>query len=102
MDLLDFIFPKKCIGCGISGLYLCSSCIKKAPFTKTVCPYCYKPSIDGVTHIKCQKKFGLDGLVSIWEYGGVIKSAILATKYKYATLVGKELSDYFYIGKAEF
>lgn len=96
MDLLDIVFPKKCIGCGTNGMYLCGKCVNKVPFAKTVCPYCFKSSIDGVTHSKCQKKFGLDGLISVWEYDGVVKGAILATKYKYATLVGKELSEYFY------
>ena len=68
----------------------------KAKVAKIICPYCYKPSIDGFTHYKCGKKYGIDGLLSVWEYDGVIKKALLATKYKYATSVGSELSEYFY------
>lgn len=39
-------------------------------------------------------KFRLNGLYSIWEYESVIRKAILALKYKYATEIGKEISDY--------
>lgn len=92
MDLLNLIFPKTCLGCGREGKYLCDTCLEKLKILKPVCPYCEKLSIDGFTHIKCHKVYGLDGLTSIWDYEGAIKKAILAFKYKYATEVGKELN----------
>lgn len=67
----------------------------KVKLTKPICPYCEKASVDGLTHIKCTRKLGLDGLVSIWEYEGVIRKAILALKYKYSLEVGSELSSVF-------
>jgi ComF family protein len=36
----------------------------------------------------------MDRLISIWEYKAVVRKAILGLKYKYATDVSKELSDY--------
>lgn len=96
MGIIDFVFPKICIGCGIEGKYLCQNCISKAKFMQPICPYCKHPSIDGVTHINCKKKLGLDGLVSVWGYEGVIRKAILALKYKYATEIGKEISEYLF------
>ncbi len=95
MSILDFVFPKTCLGCGKEGKYICSNCIAKVPVLKSVCPYCEKPSIDGLTHVKCQREYGLDGLTSIWDYEGVIRKAILALKFKYSTEVGKELSVVF-------
>ena len=92
MSLLDLIFPKTCLGCGQDGNYICESCLLKVRVLKPACPYCEKASIDGFTHTKCKKKYGLDGLTSIWKYEGVIKKAILALKFKYATEVGKELT----------
>lgn len=89
------IFPKICLGCSREGKYLCGVCIDKAPRAKAICPYCKHPSIDGVTHVNCAKKYGLDGLISIWEYEGIIRKAILTLKYKYATEIGKELSKCF-------
>ncbi|HKC05005.1 MAG TPA: ComF family protein [Patescibacteria group bacterium] len=95
MGLIDLIFPKTCLGCGRNGKYLCDVCLGSLKILKPVCPYCEKPSIDGFTHTKCQKKYGLDGLTSIWDYEGAIKKAILAFKYKYSTEVGKELGESF-------
>lgn len=95
MGILDLIFPKTCLGCGKEGGYICQDCLAKVRLAKPICPYCEKASIDGFTHIKCAKKLGLDGLTAIWEYEGVIRKAILSLKYKYATLVGQELTDLF-------
>lgn len=94
MGLLDIVFPKNCLGCGKEGGYICSKCVEKASLSKQICPYCYKESIDGVTHTKCVKKNGLDGVVSLWRYEGVIRKALIILKYKYATEVGRELVSY--------
>lgn len=94
MGILDLVFPKTCLGCGSEGRYICRACIGKVPHAQPICPYCKHPSIDGATHINCLKKLGIDGLTSIWKYEGVVKKAILALKYKYATEIGKEISEY--------
>lgn len=95
MSILDLVFPKTCLGCSSDGKYLCSDCVKKAIPAKPLCPYCMRPSIDGATHAKCQKKYSLDGLISIWKYQGAIRKAVLSLKYKYSTEVGRELTDCF-------
>jgi ComF family protein len=94
MGLLDLIFPKTCLGCGREGRYLCPICVDKIPRAPAICPYCQHPSIDGATHINCQRELSLDGLTSIWKYTGLIRKAIVALKYKYATEIGKEISEY--------
>jgi competence protein ComFC len=95
MGLLDLVFPKTCLGCGRSGRYLCDKCLGELKLLKPVCPYCERPSIDGFTHTKCSRVYGLDGLTSVWDYEGAVKKAILALKYKYSTEVGKELAESF-------
>lgn len=98
MNILDLVFPKKCLECGLpaqagkEGRYICFSCLSKVKLAKPICPECEKPSVDGVVHFKCKRKLGLDGLISIWEYDGVIRRAILALKYKFALEIAKELS----------
>lgn len=94
MGILDLVFPKTCLSCGSEGRYICRDCMGKVPHAQPICPYCKHPSIDGATHINCLKKLGIDGLTSIWKYEGVVKKAILALKYKYATEIGKEISEY--------
>lgn len=36
----------------------------------------------------------MDGLISVWDYEGIVRRAILSLKYKYATEVGRELTGY--------
>jgi len=91
VNLADLLFPKSCITCNRQGQYLCKECLNKIGLAKPICPYCQKPSIDGFTHIKCQKVFGLDGVTSVWNYEGIIRKSILSLKYKYATQIGEEL-----------
>ncbi len=93
MGILDLVFPKTCLICGKSGRYICRKCLRKVSYAKQLCPACNKPSIDGVVHIKCKTAWGLDGVVCIWAYGGVVRKAILTLKYKYSSDVAKELAS---------
>jgi competence protein ComFC len=94
MGIIDIIFPKSCLGCGAAGLYLCKNCISKVLEQTQTCIYCKKPSIDGLTHTKCSGEHSLMGVTTLWKYSGVIKKAIHSMKYKYATTIGEELSEY--------
>ncbi|KKQ52965.1 hypothetical protein A2865_01975 [Candidatus Woesebacteria bacterium RIFCSPHIGHO2_01_FULL_39_17] len=97
MDLISLIFPKTCLGCGREGKYICRLCIDRIPFLKQLCPYCEKAALDGVTHSKCLKKLRLNGVFSVWAYEGVVRTAILKLKYKFAKEIAKELSEYMAI-----
>ncbi len=95
MAILDLIFPKTCLGCGKSETYICRNCLKKVQILVSSCPYCERPSLYGFTHKGCRRPQGLDGLVSVWKYQGIIKKAVLSLKYKYSTEVGKELTEIY-------
>lgn len=70
MNLMDFIFPKKCLECGEFGKYICESCLTKI------------------------SKSGWYGKsYAIFRYEGVIRKAIIALKYKYSTEIAKELAQ---------
>jgi competence protein ComFC len=73
---------------------MCEECAGKVRFSRPICPMCEKPSIDGFAHTKCRKKYGMDGLVSIWDYDGVVRRAIIALKYRYARDLETELISY--------
>lgn len=94
MALVDILFPKTCLECKKPGEYVCSNCVLKVKHSKPICPICKKASIDGITHVKCKKPQGLDGLTSVWEYRGVIRKALLGLKYKFAKEISEELADY--------
>ena len=94
MSIADLLFPKKCLECGREGSYICASCIAKLKTLSQVCIECGRPSIDGMTHVACKRPLGLDGLIFIWPYGGVVRKALLALKYKYAKQIAEELAQY--------
>lgn len=93
MRLTDILFPKFCLECKTNGRYLCPKCIKKVGFASGVCPMCTRPSIDGMTHTKCKKPFGMDGLIIVWKYKGVVKKCILKLKYQFAWDISEELAN---------
>lgn len=92
MGILDLIFPRKCLGCKTSGSYLCPSCLNRVRIKKALCPLCGRASIDGMTHTKCKKRYGLDGLVSAWEHKGAARQAIAGLKYRFAREIADELA----------
>lgn len=81
--LLDLVYPKYCIGCKKLGEYLCPNCFANIKFsTRNICAKCQRPSIDGLTHPKCQNPYMIDGIVAGVEYRGIIKKLIYQMKYK--------------------
>jgi competence protein ComFC len=90
VKLLDLLFPKQCLGCGKCGQYLCERCI--APqLTKQKCIVCEKWAIDGFTHPRCIGKYTIDRTISIWDYNGTVRKAIISLKYKFAKEIAGEL-----------
>lgn len=70
MSLVNLIFPKKCLECRKEGKYICDDCLKKVATQ------------------------GWRGKIfSVFRYEGVVKKAIIALKYKYATEIAGELAD---------
>ena len=90
--ILDFIFPRKCVSCKRNGSYLCKKCLSVVKTVQPFCPVCGKNAIDGATHFGCKRKLGLDGMVSVWRYSGVIRKAVLKLKYKFTFDLANELS----------
>lgn len=95
MNVSDFIFPKRCLRCARSGMYLCTDCIVRVPYAKSICPQCTRASIDGFVHQTCRKPRGLNGVINVWEYTGIIRSTIIALKFKYVSDVSNELAQQF-------
>lgn len=93
MNILDFFFPRRCLGCGRIGRYFCDACSKSIHTIKqneAICPMCGGLAIDGVTHPRCQTKYGLDGLISFFRYNGIIRQAIKMLKYRCVSHITSE------------
>lgn len=100
MNILDLLFPKKCVACKKLGAYLCDKCFSYLSFdAKSLCLVCNRPSIDGFTHPKCCGKYTIDGCFSALPYNKTAKKLIFSFKYKpYLTDLKLVLSDLFYEG----
>lgn len=92
MAISDFLFPKKCLGCGRAGSYVCRECIKKVEIPFLICPQCGRKSVDGMTHSKCLRPLSLHGARSLWKYQEVVRKALLGLKYKFALEIAGELA----------
>lgn len=81
--LLDLVFPRQCVSCGKWGQFICEECQKKIQyFTDQVCPYCERQSPYGLTHSRCQKPTGLNGMFVLAHYRGPIREALRKAKYQ--------------------
>lgn len=82
-QILDFLFPARCIGCGKFGSYLCENCFGKIEFlSQQFCPVCGHPAISGFTHPGCKTPFCLDGSLSIANYNDIMHSLVSSFKYQ--------------------
>ncbi len=93
MQILDIIFPKRCVGCGRIGKYFCVACRAKIRIihsNERICPTCGRLALDGITHPYCRTRYGIDGLTSFFHYEGVVQKAIKAIKYRMVSDVAEE------------
>lgn len=93
MNLLDILFPKRCVGCGESGNYFCQKCIQDIKQSDLVCPFCERLSLGGVVHPICKRRYGLDGLWYLGIYEDPLRKAIQKLKYKFVTELADVLVD---------
>ncbi|MBU2265387.1 ComF family protein [Patescibacteria group bacterium] len=68
--LLDILLPKKCIGCGKEGQYICKDC------------EIFLSEVDSHLDMRCPNRdIACPNITSIWEYEGIIEKAILKIKF---------------------
>lgn len=99
-NLLDFVFPKKCVSCKKAGEYICTNCFTYLSFNDFgLCLVCNKNSINGLTHPGCVGKYAIDGSFSSLTYNPIAKKLIYRFKYKPFLLdLQSLLSELFYEG----
>ena len=82
------------MGCGSLGEYICAECINKLPEAKyQKCPMCEGRSIRGRTHKRCKKAWGMDGLVGVFRFSGVMRRMIRKYKFAYVSDLVGDLSE---------
>lgn len=97
MNILDLIFPKRCVSCGALGQYICTTCrrsMRHIAVNEAICPICERPAIDGATHPRCKSRFSLDGLTSFFHYDAAVRHAVKSLKYRHVSdLAGEFVSQ---------
>lgn len=91
--VLNFLFPKKCVGCNRTGSYFCPNCIKDIKQSDLVCPFCERSALGGITHPVCTRKYGLNGLWFLGTYHNPLRKALQKLKYKWITELAEILVD---------
>lgn len=80
---LDLLFPRKCVGCGGAGSFLCVTCRASLPWTVTpLCPRCQRPRPGGSLCADCQGQAALDGALVAFRFEGIIRQAVYHLKYR--------------------
>ncbi|MCL5439166.1 MAG: ComF family protein [Patescibacteria group bacterium] len=100
MGILDFLFPKYCVNCKKIGSYLCGNCFSYLSFDdEKICVVCDRPSINSLTHPRCQTKYAIDGVFTSLAYKGVVKKLVYKFKYNpYLSDLKNLLIELFYEG----
>lgn len=94
MGWLDWVFPKKCVGCGRWGQYVCNMCEVGLWEEEQVCPGCGRVSRYGLKHSYCKQKSPLTGLTCFWAYEGIARKLITGAKYHfYYDFLGELISS---------
>jgi competence protein ComFC len=82
--LVDFFFPRRCVGCGKNGGFLCDSCSQRLPrLLRPFCQKCGKPGASGGLCPACWgQETAIDGIRSVFRFEGVVRQAIHELKYR--------------------
>lgn len=70
--------------CGKLEIDLCNACERELGLASQICPMCEEESVMGWTHKRCVKSFGMEGLITLYEYGDPsVRKVIDAIKYEF-------------------
>lgn len=82
--VVDSFFPRRCVGCGRLGGFLCPECLGKLPrLSPPLCPNCGRPQASGIVCPDCwQRQTEIDGIRSLFRFDEIIRKAIHQLKYR--------------------
>ena len=81
---VESFFPRRCVGCGKIGSFLCPQCLGKLPrLLPPLCPHCGRSQASGIVCPSCRKRqTEIDGIRSPFRFDDVIRKAIHQLKYR--------------------
>jgi ComF family protein len=92
---VDSFFPRRCVGCGRVGSFLCPDCLEELPrLTAPLCPRCGRPQASGIVCPNCwQRPTEIDGIRSPFRFDGAVRKSIHELKYRSLKAVSPCLAE---------
>lgn len=88
---LDLIYPRRCVGCGSQGAFVCAQCRPSLVIAGPPrCPRCWKVASEICPD--CSADPVIDGLRSAFLYDGPARQSVLALKYEGVSAAADELA----------
>ena len=93
--VFGFLFPKRCVGCGREGAFICPSCQNQLfPITPPVCARCGRPLSRGSVCSACAAwEASIDGIRSVYRFEGVAREAVHQLKYSNLRAIAPSLAE---------
>jgi competence protein ComFC len=96
--VLTTVLPAKCVGCGVSGTYLCDDCLASALWLEEPqCEMCAEPGVASPSSRCRLRPLAVDGTVAVFAMDGVIRKAVHHLKYRnlraLAPILGRPMAD---------
>lgn len=94
VSVWEWLFPTECIGCAKAGVGLCGSCRLRLVRAEQWCVECGKRSMEGWTHERCRKRWGLEAVHRVYKYDELMQKIVKAVKYRFRRgLLGECLKE---------
>jgi competence protein ComFC len=92
---IDSFFPRRCLGCGKLGGFLCLDCRRTLPrLLPPLCPKCGRPQVSGILCPGCtQSQTQIDGIRSVFRFDEVMRQAIHQLKYRNLKAISSCLAE---------
>jgi ComF family protein len=80
----DFLFPRRCVGCGREGGFICPACRTHfVPIAPPLCSLCGIPLSSGSLCSSCAGwEAAIDGIRSAFRFEGPVREAVHQLKYQ--------------------
>lgn len=96
--IVNFFFPKWCVGCGKQGDYFCDKCSRHlARIHAPLCPQCGRPQTNSTLCPSCVcYAAAIDGIRAPFRFEGPIRQAVHDLKYRNIRVLAKPLASLMY------
>jgi ComF family protein len=90
----DFLFPRRCVGCGREGEYICSACqASLLPIKPPFCSRCGLPLSGGTLCSGCTVwEAEINGIRAAFRFDGVARQVIYQLKYQNLKAIAPEMA----------